>query len=86
MCANGVYKGPLKVRVLAQGVSGEDGPKRKPRRTPPVRPLAGRCPNGHLYTDETTSWVKNGRREIVRRCLVCDRERKKRYREAAKKP
>ena len=39
------------------------------------------CPNGHLYTPETTDWSRVSNGNPSKRCKVCMKNRTKRYRE-----
>jgi len=43
-----------------------------------------RCPKGHLYTDENTTWISWGKKRPVRRCRTCARERMQERRDQAK--
>lgn len=41
---------------------------------------ATHCKNGHPWSEENTRWVNSSRDGRYRRCLICSREAKMRYR------
>ena len=86
--ANGVYAGPVPVRVLPQGVSGEDAKGNGIWRDQVKRYHANRdkaatprthCKNGHPWTPENTYTYPRRGRPPALRCRICTLAQVKRY-------